>query len=180
MDHRVDAMIYSMAALAPPRADAAGVLLRDGHGRILLVKSPYKAYWDLPGGMVEPGEAPPAAAEREVLEELGLQLRAGPLLAADYLRPTPTRREGMRWVFDGGMVGRGLPLQLQPEEISEVRWCDRHEVARLTGHHAPMLERRIQAAVNAVFTERIAMLIDGWPRVHTLQGFPAMLWITTS
>lgn len=38
---------------------AAGVLLFDEDDRVLLVDPTYKAGWEFPGGVVEPGEAPP-------------------------------------------------------------------------------------------------------------------------
>jgi mutator protein MutT len=37
--------------------------------------------WELPGGKVEPGESDGAALERELAEELGVQVRAGPSIA---------------------------------------------------------------------------------------------------
>ncbi|MEJ2864212.1 NUDIX domain-containing protein [Actinomycetospora flava] len=54
---------------------AAGVLVRDG--RVLLGlrradRASYPGVWDLPGGHVEPGEAPRATARRELREELGI------------------------------------------------------------------------------------------------------------
>lgn len=54
----------------------AGVLIvKDG--RVLLVKrgvEPFKGYWDLPGGFLEPGEHPLDGMVREVREELGLEV----------------------------------------------------------------------------------------------------------
>lgn len=41
---------------------AAGVLLFDEQDRVLLVDPTYKAGWEFPGGVVEPGEAPARAA----------------------------------------------------------------------------------------------------------------------
>jgi 8-oxo-dGTP pyrophosphatase MutT (NUDIX family) len=38
----------------------------------LLVKSSYRAEWSFPGGGIEPGETPDAAAQREMDEEIGL------------------------------------------------------------------------------------------------------------
>lgn len=39
---------------------------------LLLVKSSYRAEWSFPGGGIRPGEAPDAAARREMEEEIGL------------------------------------------------------------------------------------------------------------
>ncbi|MEU6990348.1 NUDIX domain-containing protein [Streptomyces sp. NPDC046465] len=51
------------------------VLSRDGH--VLLVersKPPFKGYWALPGGHVDPGESALAAAARELAEETGVEV----------------------------------------------------------------------------------------------------------
>lgn len=58
---------------------AAGAVVRDAGGRILLVlrgRAPQAGRWSLPGGRVEVGESLTQAVEREVLEETGLVVRA--------------------------------------------------------------------------------------------------------
>lgn len=55
---------------------AAGVLYTDTHGNHLLAKRgdaarDYPGCWSIPGGMIEPGELPEAAAIREFAEETG-------------------------------------------------------------------------------------------------------------
>jgi ADP-ribose pyrophosphatase YjhB (NUDIX family) len=57
-----------------------GAVVHDAAGRLLLIRRgrpPHEGLWSVPGGRVEPGESPEAAAEREVLEETGLRVRVG-------------------------------------------------------------------------------------------------------
>ncbi|WP_433431373.1 NUDIX domain-containing protein [Nonomuraea sp. CA-141351] len=49
---------------------AAGALLFNDSGHVLLVRPTYKSYMDIPGGYVEPVETPYEACVREVREEL--------------------------------------------------------------------------------------------------------------
>ncbi|MFJ3170247.1 NUDIX domain-containing protein [Streptomyces roseus] len=58
------------AALAPVRVRAGAIVIRDG--RILLIHFTDEAYYEIPGGGVEPGESPRAAAVRELREESAL------------------------------------------------------------------------------------------------------------
>jgi len=62
-----------------PRHEGALVAIYVGQA-LLLVKSSYRAEWNFPGGSVHPGEAPDAAARREMEEEIGLS--TGTLLPA--------------------------------------------------------------------------------------------------
>jgi 8-oxo-dGTP diphosphatase len=52
----------------------AGLVL-DGQGRLLLQRRADNGVWGLPGGMVDPGEAPARTVVREVHEETGLVVR---------------------------------------------------------------------------------------------------------
>jgi ADP-ribose pyrophosphatase YjhB (NUDIX family) len=57
-----------------PRVAASVAVFRDG--RILLVergKGPRRGLWSLPGGHIEPGETARAAAQRELMEETGIE-----------------------------------------------------------------------------------------------------------
>lgn len=55
-----------------------GVVLTPVHEVVLLQNE--RDEWELPGGKLEPGEDPAACVVREMGEELGLRVRAGPLL----------------------------------------------------------------------------------------------------
>lgn len=69
-------------ARRPPRVRphldiAVGVIVRDG-GEVFIQRRPEHkmlgGLWEFPGGKVEPGESPEAAAHREVREELGVEV----------------------------------------------------------------------------------------------------------
>ncbi|MDM4720025.1 NUDIX hydrolase [Micromonospora sp. WMMA1363] len=65
----------------------ADALIRNEQGHVLLVNPRYKPDWDLPGGMAEANEPPHQAAEREIREELGLELKVNKLLVVDWVPP---------------------------------------------------------------------------------------------
>jgi 8-oxo-dGTP diphosphatase len=57
---------------------ASGLIVQDG--KVLLIqrgKDPYKGYWSLPSGGIEPGERLRETVKREVREETGLEVEVG-------------------------------------------------------------------------------------------------------
>ena len=105
------------------RTEGAHVLVTDDVGRILVVRTTYLGPgWMLPGGRVERGETPHAAAVREVREETGMQVEVDRLLLVDA-----HRRSTVSFVYAGTLVGGTLSAQFG--EIAEVGWLARDEIA---------------------------------------------------
>ena len=51
------------------------VMIADSIDGAVLVFSRYRKVWELPGGLIDPGESPRQAAERELVEEAGCTAR---------------------------------------------------------------------------------------------------------
>jgi 8-oxo-dGTP pyrophosphatase MutT (NUDIX family) len=140
---------------------AAGVVLRDERGRVLVVHPTYKDVWELPGGTLELDESPAAACAREVEEELSLTVAVGPLLCVDWVPPSPPWDGGLMFLFDGGV--------LSAEQVSGVRLADgeldRIEFVapeRLSDVLVERLSRRVLAAVDASAGRGGVYLEDGF------------------
>jgi ADP-ribose pyrophosphatase YjhB (NUDIX family) len=131
--------------MARPRV-AAGLLIRDRQGQVLMVKPTYKDGWDIPGGYVEPDESPAQACAREVAEELGLKVRPGNLLVVDWA-PHPAEGDKLLFIFDGGLHTDDDPPPIPDQvEIAEARYWPPDAFESLT---PARLARRLHLAVAA-------------------------------
>lgn len=97
----------------------SAIIIQDN--KILLTKralSPFKNYWDWPGGFLEYGEDPIMGLKREMKEELGVSVRVGKILyayAGEYHKNEATLN-----IFYAAVLGKG---KLKPaDDITAVRW----------------------------------------------------------
>ncbi|MCO1623663.1 MULTISPECIES: NUDIX hydrolase [Pseudomonas] len=109
-----------------PVKHRATIICRHGKQRHkwLWVRKP-NAPWTLPGGKIEPGETPMQAAERELLEETGLQAESLILLMR---HETPER---MHYVFAAEFAD--APQPKARHEISDCRFAHLDQVAAVKG-----------------------------------------------
>jgi ADP-ribose pyrophosphatase YjhB (NUDIX family) len=98
-----------MSEVSRPRIGCGAAIL-DEEGRLLLVKrmkNPEADHWGVPGGKLDWGEAARACAEREIGEELGIRIVAGPVLAVtDMIAPD------YHWV---AITYRAISFEGEPE-----------------------------------------------------------------
>jgi 8-oxo-dGTP pyrophosphatase MutT (NUDIX family) len=146
----------------PTKRMGAGLLVRDGTDRVLLVEPTYKPNWEIPGGAVDADESPRECAIREVREELGIEMTPGRLLVVDYQHPEPERTESMMFVFDGGIVDAAWSdlISLAHDEVRSWRFVSPDELAELAAFR---LRRRLDHALTAVADGHTLYLENGQP-----------------
>jgi 8-oxo-dGTP pyrophosphatase MutT (NUDIX family) len=104
--------------MSPKReTEAAGGVVIDGEGRVLLVHRPRYDDWSLPKGHVDPGETFEQAALREVLEETGLRCAMHEELPASRYA-VRGRAKVVRWWRMTVLEEMGGP----DDEVDELRW----------------------------------------------------------
>lgn len=148
-------------ATQPRKRVSADAVLRNVAGGVLLVNPTYKPDWDLPGGMAEANEPPNVAVERELREELGLNVRMGDLLCVDWVSPHGPWDDLLAFVFDGGELSpeQSERLSVDDDELAEFAFCD---VEQAKTRLRPYTWRRLAAALAASSTGRTRYLHDGY------------------
>jgi 8-oxo-dGTP diphosphatase len=113
-----------------PVGASAGLVLRGEE--VLLVQrgiEPFKGAWAIPAGYQDADESPPQAAEREILEETGVEVEAYMLLDLLWVPDDPRKPANVALFAcraiggeasgaDDAMDARWFPLDALPEELA--------------------------------------------------------------
>jgi 8-oxo-dGTP diphosphatase len=100
---------------------AAGGLVKNSRGKVLLIKSPRYGDWEFPGGQVEEGETIIHALEREVFEETGIVVRVKSLVGiySNTRRPSIVNIDFICEYVSGDLT--------TSVESTQVEWVDSEE-----------------------------------------------------
>jgi 8-oxo-dGTP diphosphatase len=116
-----------------PKVAVGAVVHHDG--RVLLVrrgKPPREGKWAIPGGRVEAGETLCQAAEREVREETGIQVRAGAVVHVFELidREAAGVLPRFHYVIIDLMADYLGGEVKAADDASDARWFSAHELSQ--------------------------------------------------
>ena len=139
---------------ARPRVAVGAIVFKDD--KILLVQRaqpPSQDVWAIPGGSVEIGESLQEAAEREILEETGVTIRAGePVFTFDYIECDDAGRVRFHYVIVdlSAVYISGEPCG--GDDATDARWVSSGAIAKL--EVSPMTRRLLNDKYNFEKTRR--------------------------
>lgn len=111
---------------ATPKIDVRAVVFKDN--KLLLAKETQDGLWSIPGGWADIGYSAAENAEKEVLEETGLEVKATRLLALTDRRKHPHPAMFLH-VYKAFFWCELIGGELKPSiETFEVRFFDRNEL----------------------------------------------------
>ena len=103
-----------------PHRQCAAVILTNEQGEVLLLRQPRGVY-GIPGGIVDPGETPPAAAVREAREEIGVKVELD-FIIGTYLLTGGGWPDIFASVYKARIL-QGAPHAHDTDEVLEILWC---------------------------------------------------------
>lgn len=144
---------HALATYNPNRLHDVTLFILDPGDRIALIRKPHftEGLWRPPGGGIKPGEDVAAGAEREALEETGLEVRLERYLVATRatFRFAPHDVSWQTHVFLARTEGSILAPR-DADEIAGARWGTLDELA------GPLRERLL-ATGRALWRYRVAL-----------------------
>ena len=130
-----------------------GALIQNEQGEILLALRSQQAKnergtWEIPGGAVEFGETLKQALQREIREEIGIEIEVGELLhVCDHI----LTEEGQHWVSPTFIcqIKSGTPTIMEPQKCDALQWFTPEAALKLQ-------LSKVTVADIAVFSQRAA------------------------
>jgi 8-oxo-dGTP diphosphatase len=120
-----------MDSVLPTKRVIAHALFTNVIGQVLLLETNYKVDWELPGGVVEPGESPRVGARREIEEELGIVVELGQPALVDWMPPYLGWSDAIEFIYHGGALPQAVAdsIRVDERELRAAHWVDPHHVA---------------------------------------------------
>lgn len=148
-------------ALARVR-QGAGALITTPDGRVVMIDTSYRDFYEIPGGAVEAGEAAPIACARECREELGIEVPIGRLLVIDHQNESGELGDSIMFVYDGGSIATEFPAQPSGDsEVRSIALVDPTDLDRVT---IPRLANRVRSALTARADGSVHEAVNGRTR----------------
>jgi 8-oxo-dGTP pyrophosphatase MutT (NUDIX family) len=139
---------------------ASGVLIFNESGELLIVKTHYKNYWSLLGGIIEKNESPRTTALRETKEEIGIDLLDVRFVCLDYMASCEGKDEFLQFIFYGGILNADQikQIKLYDAEIEAFQFAKIENIPALVSER---FSKRLSKCLEAIKNNTAIYLEDG-------------------
>lgn len=147
----------------PMKRAGAGAFIFNEKNELLIVKPNYKDYWSIPGGTIDLNESPRQACQREIKEEIGLEIKDVRFLCVDYTPAIGDKNESFQFAFYGGILSEEQikKIKIQRSELDEYKFVHAEDAFKLFGGHVRNLAKRLPKCLDAIKTGTSIYLEDG-------------------
>ncbi len=126
----------------PKKRMAAGVIISDEEGRVLILKTSYKETWEIPWGVTEKWESLKICAKRETFEEIWVDITVWDLLVLEYCQTDID--DSLMFIFDWWVINK-RDIVVDNAEIIETLFVWEDELQKYITHK--WLLKRVQNAL---------------------------------
>jgi len=140
----------------PKRFSTAVMILETTVNEILVVKSSYKPYWTLPGGVVDPGESPQECAMRETFEEVGVTVDPANVTFVAIVDRRSDMAETYQFIFKAtidDVMRRNITLQAS--EVQESDFVTKEQVQSGDRSYAKAITHWVNGTMGYIEKEQI-------------------------
>ena len=100
-------------------------------GKVLLMRNRGRETWELPGGRLQVGETPVEGLAREIREEFGVEIVVQRPVTTGTFVLARTNEPHFFVTYECELVDPPAPFILAEDEVEEVRWVSRADLASL-------------------------------------------------
>lgn len=87
-----------------------------------------KDIWELPGGRLHIDEAPETGLQREILEELGVEINPGAVVYVEQFKQTRTKEPSFMVTYKATLKDPSAPFVFRDGEVAEIKWITKEQL----------------------------------------------------
>jgi ADP-ribose pyrophosphatase YjhB (NUDIX family) len=108
------------------------IIVRDN--KVLLLRDPRmtEVIWEIPGGRMNIDENQHEAVSREIMEELGINIKVGQVVHMEQFIQGNEGKRAFVIVFEATMIDVSQEIVMSPEEVCEIVWVDTDNYSQYT------------------------------------------------
>ncbi len=110
--------------------------------KVLITRDSRDELWELPGGRLDDGEEPIDGVQREIREELGVEVRVDEIFNLETMWHGRDKETMVSIYYIVSLLDESAEFKVDPIEVAEMKWVDGEELKKyeMYPHYKNVLE----------------------------------------